>query len=155
MNKPVQLMRRHDQVCVCRDGETEPVPVKVVWMRPVSGVGQEVALLDEKKREVAMLRSLDELDTGSRAIAEEELQRRYLMAKIHRVINAWAQLGTRYLHVETDRGVRQFVIKNPNRDLIWLSSDHIVIRDTLGNRYEIASLAGLDAASRARLESVI
>jgi hypothetical protein len=155
MNKPVKLMRRHDQVCVCRDGEAEPVPVKVVWMRPVSGVGQEVALLDEKKREVAMIRSLDELDAGSRAIAEEELQRRYLMAKIHRVINAWAQLGTRYLYVETDRGVRQFVIKNPNRDLVWLGGDHIVIRDTLGNRYEIASLAGLDAASRAKLESVI
>jgi hypothetical protein len=149
----IKLLRRGDQVHAELNGESKPV--RLVWARPVSAAGNEIAVLDEKKREVALLPGLDALDPASRQIAEEELRRRYLLPKITRVLQTRSHLGTRYWHVETDHGVRHFVVRNPNHDVLWLSDDHLVLRDPLGNRFEITSIAALDPASRAAVLQVI
>ena len=36
-----------------------------------------------------------------------------------------------------------------------MTGDHLVIRDSMGNRYEIQSVKALDAESRQRLELVL
>ena len=123
--------------------------------RHISGKGQEVSIVGEDKKEILMLESLDRLDPESRRVAEEELEKRYLVPKIIRVINTRAHFGNRYWEVETDRGRRRFAMKDPNKNVIWLSGDQLIIRDTLGNRYEIESFSGLDPASRAEAEKVI
>jgi len=149
----MKLLRRGDQIHAELNGESKVV--RLVWARPISAAGGEIALLDEKKREIALLPGLDALDPASRQIAEEELRCRYLLPRVLRVLQTRSQFGTRYWHVETDHGIRQFVIRNPNHDIIWLSDDHLVLRDPLGNRFEIPSIAGLDAASRAAVHQVI
>ncbi|MCG3149917.1 MAG: hypothetical protein PCFJNLEI_03384 [Verrucomicrobiae bacterium] len=148
----MKLLRHGDQIHAELDGETKVV--RLVWARPISTAGREIALLDEKKREVALLPGLDALDPTSRQIAEEELRRRYLLPRITRVLQTRSHFGTRYWHVETNHGVRRFVVRNPNHDIIWLSDDHLVLRDPLGNRFEIPSLAALDSASRAAVNNV-
>lgn len=150
-----RLFRKLDQTFLWCGSDGEARPVKLVWARPVSGQGREISLFDEKKKEVLMLLSLDALDSASRKIAEEELGRRYLMPRITRVVRTHAHVGTRYWHVETDHGPRHFVVRNPNRDVVWVTDDRVVLRDPLGNRLEIVSLRALDAASRAEVDKVI
>jgi hypothetical protein len=104
---------------------------------------------------VLLLGSLDELDAESRAVADEELRQRYLNSKVTQVFSTRSQLGTRYLHVKTERGERNFVIKSVNKDVTWITDDHIVIRDTLGNRFEIESIAALDGVSQAELDKIL
>lgn len=152
--KPFTLVRKADRVFIRFDGAEEK-PAKIVWARPVSGHGREVAILDEKKKELALVPDLKALDAESRRIAEDELERRYLTSRILRVISTTALFGTRYWKVETTRGETKFVIKSINKDVTWISDDHLMIRDALGNRYEIESLAKLDDKSRAEIDKVL
>jgi hypothetical protein len=158
MNNEAQkhtLRRLGDQVLLRLAGSDREVAVRIVWARPVSGRGQAVCFLDEKKHEVLMLDSLDALDAQSRGVAEAELEKRYLIPKITRVVRTAAHFGSRYWDVETDRGRRRFAMRDPTKNAIWISDDHLVLRDTLGNRYEIPSFSGLDVASRSHVAKVI
>jgi len=152
----VQLLRREDQVFLRFHRGGTQTPVKVVWARPISGRGDEVCFVDPaQKKEVLMLESLEALDPASRAIAEEELSRRYLVPRITRVIRATASFGVRYWHVETDLGERRFALKHASKNAVWVSEEHLVLRDTLGCRYEINPFSSLDPRSRAEVERVI
>jgi hypothetical protein len=131
------------------------VAVRPAWTRPVSARGAEVSFLDTDKHEVLMIESLDCLDPESRAIAEAELDKRYLIPRITKVHRTEAHFGNRYWDVETDRGRTRFALREPHRNATWLGDDRVILRDTLGNRYEIHSFCELDAASRAQALKVI
>lgn len=146
-----RLYRKEDQVFLVREGEPDQ-PVKVVWMRPVRDRGRSVAFLGEKE-ETFELESIDLLDADSRKIAEEELRNRYIVAEIRRILRAEAHYGNRYWEVETDRGLRTFVTKNPYVN-IRRNGDELLIRDAMGNMFRIPALSKLDEHSRAQYERV-
>ncbi len=150
--KKFKLIRKLDRVFLRYDGSDEEQPVRLVWPRPISARGKEVSIIGEGKKEILMLDSLDRLDSESRAVAKEELERRYLVARITRVIGTQVDFGNRYWHVDTDRGERKFLIKEPSKNMIWFNDDRIILRDTLGNHHEIESYSSLDARSRAEAE---
>jgi len=151
----VTLRRKKDQVLAKTGGSDEEKPAKIVWARPVSGRGEEVCILDPDNREIAFLEDLSQLDPESMAIAKDELHHRYLISRIAKVNEAEANYGNRYWDVETDRGPRRFVMRDPAANAVWLTADRLVLRDTLGNRYEIVSMAALDEASRAFVNNVL
>ncbi len=140
---------------LCRHGEGEEIAVSLLWARPVSGRGAEVAIVDAKKKEVALLDSPAVLDPASRAVAEEALARRYLIARVERVLATRAHMGTRYWTVLTDRGERRFALRDPARSVQRREDGALLLRDTMGNRYEIVAPERMDAASRANLERVL
>lgn len=150
----MKLTRKHGRVLAGTDDGKEQ-PVKIVWARPITGRGREVSVLSMDNKEIAMLDSLDQLDAASRQIAEKELEDRYLVPRITRVNEAEANYGNRYWNVETDRGPRRFLMKDPNANVTWITDDRLIIRDTLGNRYEIESFSALDAKSRAQVDKII
>ena len=153
--RPIQLLREGDKVLLRFADEEATCPVRLVWARPISARGREVGFLDEKKNEVATVESLDQLDAESRRVAEEELALRYLVPRITRVLRTRANFGVRYWHVVTDRGERRFTLKNASKNATWVGPDHLVLRDTLGCRYEIPALSALDLKSRREVEKVI
>ncbi|MGD0090294.1 MAG: DUF1854 domain-containing protein [Planctomycetota bacterium] len=153
--KPFKLFRKSDKVFIRFDDGGEEQPVRIVWPRPISAPGRELSFVDEKKKELAMLKDLSVLDPDSRRIAADELQKRYLTARIARVVEATAQFGRRFWRVETDRGKREFVVKSVNKDVTWITDDHILIRDTLGYCFEIESLAALDEHSQTEVDKVL
>jgi hypothetical protein len=136
-------------------GAVRSLPVRLAWTKPVTGRGEEVSLIDERKKEVLLLPSLDALDVQSRAVAEEALERRYLIPTLTRIVHTKTHLGIRYWQVETDRGDRRFAMREPRRNITWLDDDRALLRDTLGNRYQIASYRGLDEKSRHEAERVL
>ena len=151
----IRLVRKLGRVQALVDGDPVTRPVKLVWARPISGKGREVSVVDDNKKEVAMLDGLHVLEPASRRIAEEELDRRYLVPRVKRVVRTRANFGNRYWDVETDRGRRNFVMKHPSVNVTWLTDDHLIVRDALGNRYEIESLSALDSASQAFVNRVV
>ena len=170
MNKSTQdirLVRRGDEVFVRLGGDGDETPVKLVWARPVSARGGEVCLMSRRPvgegdtggpagaEEVLMLPSLDVLEPESRRVAEEELARRYLVPRITRVLRTSANFGVRYWHVHTTLGERRFALRHASKNALWVTDDHLVLRDTMGCRYEIRPYSALDAASRAEVEKVI
>ncbi len=154
----IKLSREHDSIFASVDG-AEPVEVRLAYARPVSTREGEISVLDSKsKDEVGWLESIDDpqLDDVSRAIAKQALQTRYQINRIESVLDSIVSHGHRHLKVQTNRGERFFNLKEPGKNVTVLANgDRLVIRDSMGNRYEIDSLAALDAESRARLEKVM
>ncbi|MFC1743148.1 DUF1854 domain-containing protein [Candidatus Riflebacteria bacterium] len=151
-----RVIKRGDRVLLdLKDGKN-PFPIRIVWARPLSGPKKEVSILDaDKKKEILLLSSLENLEPDTKKIIKEELQRRYFLPKITRVINTKASFGNRYWQVETDRGERNFLMKSPETNAEWLNDDHVILRDSLGNHYEIESFSRLDPQSRQEAEKVL
>jgi len=152
----IELSRNGGQLLARWDGSEETIPVRIVWASPLQAPAGGVSILHaSKKQEIAFLPSLDALAGPSREIAAEELGRRYFLPKIRRVLHTRASFGNRYWHVETDRGSKRFLMKSPETNATWLTDDRCILRDSLGNCYEIESLQALDSQSRARVEAVL
>ncbi|NNE92726.1 MAG: DUF1854 domain-containing protein [Verrucomicrobiales bacterium] len=155
----IELTRESDALLARIDG-SEAVEVRLVYARPVSGRDSEISILDAKsKEEVAWLNSIEDenLAPESREIAVEALAERYRINRIESIETSFVSHGHRHLKVETNRGHRYFNLKEPGKNVTRLgkNGDRVVIRDSMGNRYEIESVENLDAESRAKLEKVI
>ena len=89
----LKLERRKDSIFATSESLPEAVEVVLVYARPISARERQVAVLSAKKRkEVAWIDSLAELDASSRAIAEEALYDRYRISIVESVWhlgNAW------------------------------------------------------------------
>jgi len=152
----IQLLKNGEQLVARRADETESVPARIVWASPMRAPAGGLSILHAtKKKELAFVPDLEALEADSRALAVEELTRRYFLPKVLRIVQTRATFGNRYWHVETDRGPRRFLMKAPETNAIWLTDDRCVLRDCLGNCYEIESMAALDAKSRARADAVL
>ena len=150
------LERRGDSIFAEGPPLEEPTRVILVYARPITARSREISILDAKsKEEIAWLADLKDLDKKSRRIAKEALYDRYRISIVQSVEHSFVNHGHRYLKVQTDRGFHYFNLKEPGKNVTHLSDDHLVIRDSMGNRYEIPSLAALDPESRARLELVL
>jgi hypothetical protein len=127
-------------------------PARVTWARPISGRGREIAVFDETGRKSFLAPGPEALDPESRAIALAELDYRYFRPRILKVRRLLALFGLRYWDVDTDKGRRRFVMKDPRHSVTRVTEDNWILRDVSGTRYEIASASSLDAPSRRRLE---
>ncbi|MCS6861457.1 MAG: DUF1854 domain-containing protein [Abditibacteriales bacterium] len=129
--------------------------VQLYRVAPLSQPNGPVAFLDEKGNEICTLRDLSELEPESRRIAEAELARRYLTARIQQIIALVQEAAVTYWTVETHRGRRDFVVQGLQENCVWLTDDHLLLIDVDGNRFEIPSIAALDARSQRLLNEVI
>lgn len=125
----------------------EPVAVTVRYLRPLTARA-EIVFLDEDQHEVLTATGIDAIEGRVRTLVEDALRERYHLTEITRVVRIDVQFGTRYWEVETVRGPRWFALREPGKNVIWLDDDHLVLRDTAGNRFEIPDLRVLDARSR-------
>ncbi|MEM7387947.1 MAG: DUF1854 domain-containing protein [Verrucomicrobiota bacterium] len=156
--KGIRLERIEDQLLAHLEDndQSEPQRVCLVYARPISDRETDISVMDlKKKKEVFYLHTLDDLDPASRREAQRSLRESYPVAVIHRVTHTHVAHGHRYLKVETDRGFRYFNLKEPGKNVTYLSPDHLIIRDSMGNRFEIPSIEGLDEPSRQFLDKVL
>lgn len=151
----IKLRKKGDQIFFESGNGDEPKPVKLVRARPVSFREGFISIQDAANKEIMFLETLDELDPESRKVLEEELAQRYILSRINRVINAQAHFGMRYFHVETDRGERRFALKDASKNAVFITDDYLILRDTLGCRYEIPSMKALDSRSRLEILKIL
>ena len=129
--------------------------VKLYQAAPLSAPGRYLSLLNGKGDEIALVGRIEDLGDDTRAVAEEDLQRRYLTATVRAVTALRNEFGVTYWNVVTDRGARDFVVQNLSESAVWVSDRHILLIDVDGNRFDIPDRAALDSDSRARLDSVL
>lgn len=129
--------------------------VKIFQAWPLSQPGRFIAFQDAKGDEITMIDSLEALPSASKAVAEEEMRRRYLTSRVETILGIRTEFGVTYWHVLTDRGERDFVVQSLSESCVWLSHDHILIIDVDGNRFEIPDRQTMEEGSRRWLESVL
>ncbi len=152
-----RLWREDGRVMYCPAGGGEAVAARVVWARPLSGRedGPVSVMLADKKREVGYFPSLSALSGESRRVAEEELAGSLFLPRITAVYSVRPRFGNYYWDVETDVGRRRFLMSSPENNTFHPKPDVIVLKDVVGNCFEVPSLSGLSKASLAEMNRVL
>ncbi len=122
---------------------------KILRTLPISDPWRYLIVYDAEGNEVGIIVDIKELDPASQEIVREELESRYHIPKILRILKVerLPQTGCTRWQVETDEGFKEFVV--PGSEHIYTSRyPRIFLVDEEGNRYEIPNFERLDARSK-------
>ena len=137
------------------DNDRSYLQVRLALAAPLSRPGQHVSLLNGKGEEIVLLPDLEALEPASRRVAERELQRRYLTSRIGRLLSLKQEFGVTYWEAETDRGTRDFVVRDLQENCVWLSESHLLLVDVDGSRFEIPDRRRLDERGQQLLDAIL
>lgn len=115
---------------------------------PVSRINEYITLLSTEGNEVAVIRKLSDIEKDSREVIEYSLNDYYLVPHIIRIISISEKNGKIHWAVETDRGFKEFDVRNRNHDVRVYNDGRVRVRDSDDNRYIISDYRALDAHSR-------
>jgi hypothetical protein len=129
--------------------ENERSWTKVTMARgfPLSDPDHYIGFLDGAGKDMGLIYDPGQLDSESRKILEEDLEKRYFVPVVERVLNVKEEYGTIYWTVQTDRGEKEIVVRNMRDNLQELSSSRVIITDVDGNRFEFPDINKLDGKS--------
>ena len=137
------------------EGDRSYLRVKVARAAPLSQPDRYICFLDAKDEVICMVNDLQELQADTGVLALEELDHRYLTARVQTIYAIRNEFGVSYWDVETDRGRREFVAKSVGENAQWLSETRLMIFDVDNNRFEIPDLQALDRKSAGLMEMVL
>jgi hypothetical protein len=121
--------------------------VTVARAFPLSDPDHYLGFLDGAGKDIGLLIDPGPLDAESRAVVDEELEKRYFVPVVERVLSVKEEFGTVYWRVETDRGEKEIIARNLRDNLMELTSTRIIITDIDNNRFEFPDLNKLDGRS--------
>ncbi len=153
----VQSITRNEagQLTVCLEGRDEPIPdARVARCFPWSLPETYISIRNKDGKEVALLKTLAELDPASRAIVQQELHDKVFNPRITRIVEHKTEFGVTSITAQTDRGPVTFQIRTRD-DIRILSTTRLLFRDADGNTYEVADLLALDPASQEFLQNYL
>ena len=137
------------------DGRDPVDSVRVICAAPLSHPTQYITFLDVKGHELCTVDRLDGLSPAVRRLVEEELDEYYVGNTIQRINELESEFGIAYWDVQTPRGQRDFVVKDVQSSITWLSDTRLLIMDVDGNRFEIPDSGALDPRSQNLLDMTL
>lgn len=111
---------------------------------PLSDPDHYIGLLDINGKDIGMIYDPALLDPESRATIAKDLERRYFVPLVERVLHVKEEFGTIYWTIETDKGEIDLVVRNLRDNLQELSPARVIITDIHGNRYEFNNVQRFD-----------
>ena len=123
-------------------------PLEPRRLFPVNRADEYITLLNAENVEVAIIRAITDLDKDSREAIRYSLDDYYLVPNILRIISITEKYGTVHWCVETDRGIKEFDIRNRNSDIRVYDDGRVRVRDSDDNRYVINDYHKMDAHSK-------
>ena len=118
---------------------------------PVSRADSYITLLNEDGVEVAVIRNMTDLNKESRDIVQYSLDDYYLVPHILKIYSVSEKIGKVHWAIETERGYKEFDIRNRNHDVRVYSDGRVRVRDSDDNRYIITDYKKLDKHSRSQM----
>jgi len=103
-------------------------------------------------KEIGIIRDVGVFSQSEREYITDELHRKYFVPVIELIHSVKERYGYAYCDVKTNIGRVKFTVHDAHRNIIKVNEDKILIADVNGNRYEIASLRGLDKGSMKKIE---
>jgi hypothetical protein len=118
---------------------------------PLSDPWRYISLRDADNKEIGIIADARELDDESGRIVAADLERRYIVPVILRVLAVKERFGTLEWAVATDRGARRFTTRNLRENVVQPAPNRYLITDADGNRYDVRDVTALNGASQAWL----
>lgn len=139
-----------------RVGEEEVVYDRVAVLRafPLTAPNEflSVRLPNDMQNEIGMIEKLSDLSGESRALVEEELQRRYMIPKITKISSLRRRGGLLRFAVESDLGKRVLTVRDEASSVRIMEDGRMLLSEMNGCLYEIEDPKKLDKASYRRIE---
>lgn len=154
----LRLFRTHSEDATVRltlEGDRSWREVRIARAFPFSNPDRYIGLRDGDDKDIGILTTLQGLDGDSRAIIEEELERRYFTPRIEKVLTVSEQFGVVTWEVETDKGPRRFLVRNLRDSTFPLGRNRLMMTDTDGNRYEFPDVTVVGTKAMAVLSKVL
>jgi hypothetical protein len=128
--------------------------VKAMAAFPLSNPASFIGLADGQNKQICMVQDLSDLDPESQERVKELLEVRYFAPRITGVNYAKDEFGVIQWKVETDRGPREFFVRNLRDSLMDLPEGEQLLTDVDGNRFIVPDLTTLDRDSRVKILTV-
>jgi len=129
------------------EGERSVLALVATRAFPLSDPDHYIGLLDGAGKDVGVVVDPGQLDPESRAVLQEELERRYFLPVVRKVLSVTEEFGTIYWTFDTDRGVKEAVVRNLRDNLQEVAANRVLLTDVEGNRYDIPDFSALDPLS--------
>ena len=143
----VRLFRQAGMLRMTLGDDRSYSVVTLVRAFPLSDPDRYWGLLDGAGKDIGVIVDPSQLDSGSRDVALEELEKRYFIPVIERVARTKEDYGSIVWTVQTDKGERTFTVRNMKDSIVELGGSRILLVDVDGNRYEIPDIRRLDPKS--------
>lgn len=119
-----------------------------------------ISVADHENKEIAILKSVDELAEDQQKIVIDELDNRYYSPEVIDVMSVQDKLGYVYigLRLKNKQGKeynKNCAVKDVSRNIRMLSSNSVIIFDVDGNRYVINDLSKLSKQSMRKLDAYL
>ena len=118
---------------------------------PVSRANSYITLLDTAGVEVAVIKDITDLNDASREVIEYSLNDYYLVPHILKIYSVTEKNGKIHWSIETERGYKEFDVKNRNHDVRVYPDGRVRVRDSDDHRYIITDYTKLDKHSRQQM----
>ena len=122
--------------------------VSVLRAFPLSEPNRFLSVRDSANKEIGLIANPADLGAENRKLVEEELERRYLVPAVTRVIAAKERFGTVDWTIETDRGLCRVTTRNLRENVQRPAPGRIILNDVDGNRYDIRNVGELSRESQ-------
>lgn len=106
-------------------------------------------------REIGIIKNLKQLSAKNQTLVKEDINFRYFVPEIKDVVHVIHLHGMYELNVVTERGNRQFYVRNARENVHTTESGPIIITDVENCRYKITDLANLTLKARSELDKLI
>lgn len=98
---------------------------------------------NDKAHEIGIIKTLSEFSAETVAIIERQLNIRYFMPKILKILSIKEEYGYSYWSVITDKGPCKFTMSTGSGNISKIDLNRVIIKDIDENRYEIENLSSL------------
>ena len=131
-----------------RKDDDEARDVHVFRLFPHSMPDGWISVVDEKGREIGLIRELSKLGREGCDLVRDALRRRYMVPRIERILRTRERFDLVEFDVRTDRGERRVLVHDVRESIQMRSPSHFAITDVDGNLYDIPDAAKLDPRGR-------
>jgi hypothetical protein len=146
--KKLRFHRHGDILRLLIENERTCLKCNIVRAFPLSQPDRFLSVRDGENKEIGLIADPQELDAENQRLVREELERRYLIHVIRRVIGIKERFGTVEWEVETQRGICKFTTRDLRENVVRPSPGRYILTDVDGNRFDVPRLSALDAQSQ-------
>ena len=119
-----------------------------------------ISVADQDNKEIAIIKSVEELAEDQRKVVERELDNRYYSPTVLDVISVKDKLGYVYMELklrnkQNKEYEKSCAVKDVSRNIRMLSNNSVIIFDVDGNRYIVPDLGALSKQSLRKLDTYL
>lgn len=150
-SKKLRFFRHGDALRLTVDEDRSLLKVAVLRAFPLSNPVRYLSVRDGNNKELGLIADPGTLDPESRKLVEQDLERRYLVPSVSRIVSSKERFGTVDWEMATDRGLCRLTTRNLRENVQRPAPGRIIITDVDGNRFDIRDIDALDAESQQML----